>query len=81
MKITLVVFFAHRQRRDTMKIMLVVRHRQTHVEEIELPETEAFHPGVSSGEVEVEGILLHSLLPAPLTMLFLVSPPSREKSF
>ena len=31
-----------------------------------LPETEAFHPGVSSGEVEVEGMLLHSLLPAPI---------------
>ena len=25
-------------------------------------ETEAFHPGVSSGEVDVEGILLRSLL-------------------
>ena len=49
-----------------MNIMLVVRHRQTHVEEIELPETEAFHPGVSSGEVEVEGILLHGGFPAIL---------------
>ena len=43
------------------------------------PDTDAFHPGASSGEVEVEGILLHSLLPAPLTMLLLVSPPSRGK--
>ena len=30
-----------------------------------VPETEAFHPGVSSGEVGVEGMFLHSRLPAP----------------
>ena len=46
-----------------------------------LPETEAFHPGVSSGEVEVEGILLHSLLPAPIvcyTVILRVATISRE---
>ena len=46
-----------------------------------LPETEAFHPGVSSGEVEVEGMLLHSLLPAPIvcyTVILRVATISRK---